>query len=94
MPALFSSVYIRFSRAHIAGIRGFATAFSCQGRAANGVESSVKLPTAPNTKSPISKTWFRRFRRKMMRRKIHGLLGLRDRPPNYMRQFRMRFGSY
>ena len=23
----------------------------------------------------------------MMRRKIHGLLGLRDRPPNYMRQF-------
>jgi len=27
----------------------------------------------------------------MMRRKIHGLLGLRDRPPNYMRQFRMSF---
>ena len=38
----------RLKCAHIAGIRGFATAFSCQSRAANGVESSVKLPTAPN----------------------------------------------
>ena len=47
----------------------------------------TRQPTAPNTKSPISKTWFHRFRRRMMRRKIHGLLGLRDRPPNYMRQF-------
>lgn len=71
----------RLKCAHIAGIRGFATAFSCQSRAADGVESSVKLPTAPNTKSPISETWFRRFRRRMMRRNIHGLLGLRDRPP-------------
>jgi hypothetical protein len=50
-------------------------------RAADSVESSVKLPTAPNTKSPISETWFRRFRRRMVRRNIHGLLGLRDRPP-------------
>ena len=34
----------RLKCAHIAGIRGFATAFSCQSRAADGVESSVKLP--------------------------------------------------
>src|SRR5258705_13587534 len=34
----------RLKCAHIAGIRGFATAFSCQNRAADGVESSVKLP--------------------------------------------------
>jgi hypothetical protein len=68
--------------------------FPVKARAANGVESSVKLPTAPNTKSPISETWFHRFRRKMMRQKIHGLLGLRDRPPSYMRQFQMRFGRY
>ena len=34
----------RLKCAHIAGIRGFATAFSCQSRAADGVKSSVKLP--------------------------------------------------
>ena len=66
-PLCAAASNIRFSCAHIAGIRGFATAFSCQSRAANDVGSSVK-PTAPNTKSPISETWFRRSRRRMMRR--------------------------
>ena len=38
-------------------------------------------------------TWFRRFRRRMVRRNTV-LLGLRDRLPDYKRQIHIRFGRY
>jgi hypothetical protein len=47
--------------------------------AANGSEQSVKF-AASNKKSPISETWLRRFRSRIMRWTFTVLLGLRDPP--------------
>ena len=45
-------------------------------------------------KSPISGTWFRRFRRRINEGRFTVLLGLRDRLPNYTRPIQIRFWRY